>query len=255
MTQTDAQRTLTADSLSLGRVVRPLGDSTARVVAQQPQAGQSVTAHSFVSIRLVGPTPSRQPVESIVTVPPVVADTVNHARRGGTSTGGGTAGGTVAPVVRTVPDLVGQTESNARSTADDDHFIMAVNNRHRRLAWHDAVIAQSPVAGTPAPADRTIAVELAVPVVPPVPAVIALGILGVAGETVRRRRRHQHHPHQREVAYDVNIPSADVPSLSPLDGDRLIRSSVEFLVDPGTPTWNVRTAGDSLIKTEKARDA
>jgi hypothetical protein len=154
-----------------------------------------------------------------------------------------------------VPDLVGQTESNARSTADDDHFIMAVNNRHRRLAWHDAVIAQSPVAGTPAPADRTIAVELAVPVVPPVPAVIALGILGVAGETVRRRRRHQHHPHQREVAYDVNIPSADVPSLSPLDGDRLIRSSVEFLVDPGTPTWNVRTAGDSLIKTEKARDA
>ena len=126
---------------------------------------------------------------------------------------------------------------------------MAVNGRHRRLIWSEAVISQAPPAGAPAPGDRTIGVDLEIPVVPPVPAALTLGFLGATEETVRRwRRRH------RQFAFDIGPSRADLPSLSSSGGDRLIRSVVEFVTEPGTPTWDITPRSATLVKTEKVRN-
>lgn len=289
MTEANAARLLAADSLALGRVVRPNDDSAAKIVAQAPSPGQSVLAHSVVAIRLAArttttPTTSATPpVDSFVTVPSIVNTTVDAAQdkvrdaglAGTRVTGDGAstgaivttqvpAAGTLVPpgtvisvraettIARIVPDLVGRTEAGARSTADRDHFLMAVNTRRRGIRWREAVISQAPRAGAPAPGDRTIGVDLGIPVVPPVPAAIALGLIGATEEVVRRRRRRRG---QRQVAFDVNVPPPDVPTLALTGGDRMIRSSVEFLVEPGTPTMNVTTPDATIIKAERVRNA
>jgi beta-lactam-binding protein with PASTA domain len=283
MTEAEAARRLAADSLSLGRVVRPSDDSAAKIVAQQPGAGQTVLVHSLVAIRLAARlTPSPQPVDTFVTVPSVVNTTVDAARdkardagfagmrvTGDVATGGAVvttqtppAGVLVRPstvitvraettIVRSVPDLVGRTEDGARSEASQDQFLLTVNNRYRRLTWREAVTSQTPPAGAPAPGNRTIGVDLAIPVVPPVPAAIALGFIGATEEVVRRWRRRRH----RQFAFDVQIPPPDVPHLLSSGGDRLIRSTVEFHYELGAPTWNVTAPGATLIKAEKVRNA
>ena len=279
-TEAEAKAILAADSLSLGKVVRPDDDSAAKILAQQPGAGQTVLAHSLVAIRLAPRAPSQQPVDSFVPVPSVVNSTVAAAQQkvsdagfsGTRVTGGGATGAAIVTaqspaagelvtpatvitvkaetvIVRSVPDLVGRTEDGARSAADRDHFLMAVNGRHRRLIWSEAVISQAPPAGAPAPGDRTIGVDLEIPVVPPVPAALTLGFLGATEETVRRwRRRH------RQFAFDIGPSRADLPSLSSSGGDRLIRSVVEFVTEPGTPTWDITPRSATLVKTEKVRN-
>lgn len=293
-TQAGAERSLRADSLELGTVVRSNDDSTATVVAQDPPRGQSVVYYSRVNVR-IGPPP-QQP-DSFVRVPRVVNFTVGDAQRALTAAGlsrivvtgdSATASAVVVSqslspgtlvhpdalislaaervIARRVPELRGRREADARAEAERDRFFMQVANRHRKIRLTEVVVSQTPAAGNPDRGDQRVEVDLDIPVVPPLPAAIVLGVVGTVAEILRRRNnghddkhdddKHDDHDVEHEdVVLTVMTPPPDVRTFSSSDADGLIRSVVEFSLELDAPAWDIEGPRDTLISSEKVRNA
>jgi beta-lactam-binding protein with PASTA domain len=167
-------------------------------------------------------------------------------------------------VTRRVPNLVGRRERDARAEAERDRFFMRVANQSRKFRLTEVVVSQTPVAGASGRGDQRIDVDLHIPLVPPVPAAIVLGVAGVAGETFRRRKKRvdDEQPDEREQHVNDNefvltdaTPPPDMPTLASSDGDRLIRSMLEFefSFEFDSPTWDVESPSNTLIISEKVR--
>ena len=286
-TQTGAERSLSADSLTLGTVVRPTDDSAARIVAQDPPAGRSVVLHSHVNVRIAG-----RVTPPLVRVPRVVNLTVGDAQRtladsglsriliSGDSTTAASVVVAQSPLAGTlteravlvtliaeslvgavVPELVNRRESAALDEARRDNFSMRVASRRRVFRLTELVVAQSPIAGARDRGDHRIDVALAIPIVPPIPAAIVLALTAVTGETVRRRRkrppkgderteRREPEVHETELLVTMDSVSSEMPVVE-ASSDRLIRSSMEFSYELGLSELDVECPSGTIITSEK----
>jgi len=286
-TQSQAERILGADSLTLGTVVRPTDDSTATIVAQDPPAGESVTLHSRVNVRIAGRITS-----PLVRVPRVLDLAIGDAQRtlvdsglsriliSGDSTTAASVvvaqspiAGTLTPrdvlvtlivegpVGSVVPRLVDRRESDALDEARRDNFSMRVTSRRRAFRLTDRVIRQSPIAGARDRGDHRIDVDLAIPLVPPIPAAIVLALTAVSGETLRRRRKRPTKDDEDARPREPDVPEPDllitvdsvssgVPVLE-ASGDRLIRSSMEFSYELGLSELDVECPSSTIITSER----
>jgi beta-lactam-binding protein with PASTA domain len=286
-TQSQAERILGADSLTLGTVVRPTDDSTAKIVAQDPPAGESVALHSRVNVRIGGRITS-----PLVRVPRVLDLAIGDAQRtlvdsglsriliSGDSTTATSVvvaqspiAGTLTPrdvlvtlivegpVGGVVPRLVDRRESDALDEARRDNFSMRVTSRRRALRLTDRVTRQSPIAGARDRGDHRIDVDLAIPLVPPIPAAVVLALTAVSGETLRRRRKRPPKDDEDARPREPDVPEPDllitvdsvssgVPVLE-ASGDRLIRSSMEFSYELGLSELDVECPSSTIITSER----
>jgi beta-lactam-binding protein with PASTA domain len=281
-TQSDAERTLLADSLDVGTVVRSDDDSAAKITAQNPLFGDAVVFHSRVSFRLSN-TGARDTL--FIRVPPVKTLTIEKAERtladSGFShiriTGNSAAAAVVVdqspragtlvppgtlvsiagelPEVHRVPKLTGRRELDARAEAERDGFYMLVLNQHRAFRWTEVVVSQTPGVGAPDRGDRRVDVDLDIPALPPVPTAIVLGIAGIAAVMIKFGRKP---PHPKGNGFSVTdaTPPPGLPTVASKGGDRLIRSSLEydFSFEVDSPTLDIECRSDTLIQSEKVRN-
>jgi beta-lactam-binding protein with PASTA domain len=286
-TQAAAERSLAADSLALGTVVRPTEDAAARIIAQDPPAGRSVALHTRVNVRIAGSVTS-----PLVRVPRVVNRTVGDAQRtladsglsriliSGDSTTATSVVVAQSPLAGTltqrdalvtliaealvgavVPDLINRRESAASDEARRDNFSMRVASRRRVFRLTELVVAQRPIAGARDRGDHRIDVDLAIPVVPPVPGAIVLALTAVSGATVRRLKRAPKGDEERarerpdtsgpELLIAVDSVSSGIPVLE-ASGDELIRSSMEFGYELGLSELDVECPSSSTIIASEA---
>jgi len=149
-----------------------------------------------------------------------------------------------------VPTLVGHSEGDAHAEASNHNLLMNVQGRRRALRWTERVVQQTPRPLAPVPADRTVNVDLEVPIVPPLPTAIVLAVGAVAAGV----RQKSHHSSSHKLGFE---PETDVPTVPRLRGDApsLIRTSIRLAYEPGAEPWKLEPSDRSLIKKQESRDA
>lgn len=238
------------------------------VVAQNPPAGQAVYAMSAVAVTFGGTAPTTlvpptqtpptqtpptqtPPTQTPPTpTPPAVTPPSTSVQPSRPDSTGKIAPANPAETSATTPTLVGRSEGDAHAEAARHDLVMNVQARRRALRWSNKVVQQTPRPLAPVPADRTIEVDLEVPIVPPVPTAIVL-IAGAAAVGVRQKTKSSG---SHKLGY---YTEAHAPGLPKLDGDpsSLIRTSIRLAYDPGAEPWKLLPSDESLIKKQERRDA
>jgi serine/threonine-protein kinase len=156
----DATKALVAAGLRVQTAAAFSGEPVGTVISAAPAPGTKVAKGSVVTITVSKGAPPATTTEVTTTAPTATATTATATTTvATTATTVATTTAPPPPETATVPDVVGQTQNEARHTLKDAGLVAAVAYVHANLPF-DQVVAQFPKPGATAKKDARVRINV-----------------------------------------------------------------------------------------------